>query len=800
VRAMKSIGQCKQTVKPAGTGRHKGETNRSQERERLGLSLINEWNSLFPDDPITEKDLSNIDLIIPRNSSSPTEATSPETLKDHFRALYLADYYSTFYGTDEDGFLLPEVEKALIGQQGDNSSRTEKISGELSNEAQGDNSSRTGESLGSSPAGQGDISSSNLTSSLSRAQGDNSSSTENPSGLDEFVPPSWSEEELRQFAEEWSLKYGVVESAYRKLQKFPECGKHGGVMVGYDYEKDEVADLILNPISCNSIHCPYCLWRHSRSRLSELISYFAEELKNGTLLTFITLTVPSTHDIGEATKLSKRLIERLYQFRFRGKSVQKRLRRLFIEELVSYSISLFTEKYPVPVDPLEEAILREELFPLMEKYVSYAEERSPEAFKELRAFFYAELITSSLSCYVRSDWQDRAFKVFRQLYFYSDFCFRLSDVSPDLKLGQYLSAVWKFELTYSHEHGYHPHWHGITTFAVPKLYLTAICRYIGFGKVSDIRQVKGLKGLVELAKYETKPWEFPMDDPVEVLKREAFLHGFKKLRVWNMTPREDERELPNVLYFAIPRSICTYTLLDRSSLRSLPGLYRELKEKALGGSEVVRERFGRVKLSATLGVGFASAYSDVYVGLDGDLHIPLDGKARINGEVSTIKTLAHKVLREYEFFTLRVVGYSLEDLVAKRLERLKSKSRKAEAVSEPQPVSSSLSSSSLSSVYEARAVMLDFLEEFQRYAGTLTRHSSYKELIDDLFGFPVYWTDREKLPEVAELLLSYGDRLEEFRRELQGSDLPEARETYEVLSYLVGKIKTELETILEESL
>ena len=778
---MNSISKKTRAVKPSREGRHREERREAQGTQPLEVSLISEWNSLFPDDPIREKDLSNIDLIPPRNSSSSSNTTSLEGIADFFRASHLAEYFETFYGGDDDGFLLPDVEKSLFGSQGDNSSRT-------------------GEIFGSSPVEQGDNSSRELPSSLSRHQGDNSSRTENPSGLQQFTPPSWSEEELRQFAEAWSLSYGVVESAYRKLQKFPECGKHGGVMVGYDYEKGEVADLILNPISCNSVHCPYCQWRHSRSRLSELISYFAEELKNGNLLTFVTLTIPSTHDVGEAVKLSKRLMERLYQFRFRGKAIQERLKCLFVEELVSYSISLFTKGYPVPVDPLEEAILREELSPLMEKYVRYAEERSPKAFRELRPVFYAELITSSLSCFVRPDWQDRAFKVFRQLYFYSDFCSRLSDVSTDVKLGQYLSAVWKFELTYNPVEGYHPHWHGITNFAVPKLYLTAICRYIGFGEVSDIRQVKGFKGLLELAKYETKPWELPMDDPVEVLKREAFLHGFKKLRVWNLEPKEDERELPDVLYFAIPRRICTYTLLDKNSLRSLPKALRTLKEKSLKDSKNLRERFGRVRLSATLGVGFASAYSDVYLGLDGDIHLPLDGKAKIKGEVSDIRTLAHKVLREYEFFLLSVVGYSLEDLVERRLERLRSQSRKVERVPEPQPVSSSLSSSSLTTVYEARAVMLDFFEEFQKYAGLLDRHSSYKELIDDLFSFPAYWTDREKLPEVAELLISYGDRLRELEASLRSNPSSEAVETYEVISYLIDKIYTELETILEEVL
>jgi len=774
---MKSIRQYEKTVKSAKADRNKEEQRKNQAGQLLEFSPVALWNSLFPDDPITEKDLSNIDLIPPRNSSSPSEIN----LKEHYKALSLAEFFNTFYGDDE-GFLLPEVERELLGSQGGISSRTEKISAESPSGEQGDNSSRE------------------LSSSFSRSQGDNSSKTENPSGLRDFVPPHWTEEELRQFAEEWSISYGVVESAYRKLLKFPECGKHGGVMVGYDYERGEVADLILNPISCNSVHCPYCQWRHSRSRLSEIISYLGEELRKGKPITFITLTIPSTHDIGEAVRLAKKLIERFYQLRFRGKRVKEELRRLFVEELVSYAISLFTENSPVPVDPLEESILREELSPLMEKYVRYAEERPPKAFKELQSVFYGYLITSSLSCYVRSDWRERAFKVFRQLYFYSDFCSRLSGVSPDVKLGQFLSAVWKFELTYSPEHGYHPHWHGITDFLVPKLYLTAICRYVGFGAVSDVRLVKGFKGLVELGKYETKPWELPFDDPVEVLKREAFLHGFKKLRVWNLGPKEDERELPEVLYFSIPRSICTYTLLDRSSLRSLPLVLRGLKEKALKRSGDLREKFGRVKLSATLGVGFASAYSDVYVGLDGDLHLPLDGKAKVNGEKTTIRALARKVLREYELFLLRVVGYSLEDLVEKRLERLRSKSCKAQEKVQAQPVSSSLSSPSLSVVYEARSLILDFIENFRRYAGLLDRRCSYKEVIDDLFDFPIYWTDTALLPEVAELLLSYAEKIESILPELSSVRTAEGIEIYKVLSYLSDKIRVELENILEEAL
>jgi len=750
-QAMKSIRQREQKVNPPTGGGKKEERRKEQATQWLDFSPIAEWNALFPENPITELEVSNaesaesIDLIPPRNSSSGEGGVAGELFP-----LPFGEQGGISSGTEVEGGELPLATQGVL--QGDISSRTGE--GEESDgDSQGGNSSRSG-----------------------------------------FVVPSWSEEELRQFAEEWGIAFGNVEAAYKKLMKYPECGKHGGVMVGYDYRKEEVVDLILNPISCNSVHCRYCQWRHSRSRLSEVVSYFARELEEGRQLTFITLTVRSTHDIGEAVRLSKRLMERFYQLRFRGKVIQRKLRALFIEELAGFTVSLFGEL----LDGDERDACVKELVPLMEEYVEIAEKRSPNEFKELKSAFFKALLASSLSRFSSlSDWYARVERVFRQLYFYSDFCSRLSGISPDVKLGQYLSAVWKFELTYSPEHGYHPHWHGITNFLVPKLYLTAICRYVGFGSVNDVRLVRGFKGLVELAKYEAKPWELPMDDPVEVLKREAFLHGFKKLRVWNLEPNEEQRELPDVLYFAIPRSVCSYSLLE-GRFRALPSVYRELKVEALkkrGGD--LRKRFGRVKITATLGVGLAWAYSDVYLGLDGDLHVPLDGRGYLEKERITLKDLAHKVLKEYEFFLLRVVGYSLKDLVEKRLERLGGGTGCSEK-NNGQPVSSSFSRSH-SLVYEARELLIEFIEEFQRYAGVLSRrYASYKDEIDALFELPSYWLDDgASLSEVGEFLMEYGDRVRAMLERLENVDGRDVSEVYSNLSYLIGRIESELDAIFE---
>jgi len=801
---MKSIRQCKQVVNPTHRGTHRASQGQAQ--VELELSPISLWNSLFPDDEIS------IDLITADNSSKSASPPSPPSLSELGKISYLVEFYNSFY-SDDVGILVDDEGSG----QGDNSSKKDEGS------SQGDNSSKKDEGLG-----QGD-NSSKIEDVSSQGAISSKKEEENPSGLSEFVPPFFSEEQLAEFAESWGLPSKVVQAAYRKLVKFPECGKHGGLMVGYEVNKDkqgrfsgEVVDLVLHPLSCNSVHCHYCQFRHSRKRLSEIISYFINELNSGKSLTFITLTVPSTHDIGEAVKRAKKLMERLYQLRFRGLRVQKWLRKLFAEELASYCVSVLCEG----VKGDERARLVVELVPYMEllaRYAEFASQVEDKGVRQLEQAFSRIVSSSSLSRYFSEDWQKRAQKVFRQLYFYADFCSRLAGVGRDVKLGQYLSAVWKFEITYNPEHGYHPHWHGITNFLVPKLYLTAICRYLGFGEVNDIRLVRGRQGVVELSKYETKPWELPLDDEIEVLKREAFLHGFKKLRVWNLEAQEErKRDFPVVLYFGVPLRICSYVLLDRPSLRSLPQVYHSLRKRALReGRDNLRVRFGQVRISASFN-SRVSFTSFVYLGLDAELHIPVSDEPalQVDGNPWSTRDFALELINAYEDFVGLSLGYTFWQFVERRLAKLglleqkdektqKVPSQKVETEVEEEEeeslvyeveelyygADSSSSFSCSSCVFEARRALLNFLDEFNLYVGLDERFASYKEEIDALFCMPSYWFDEELQPSVRRLLEDYRLYFSSLLEALRKFYSQEARQLADTLSYLLSRIEEELQNL-----
>lgn len=782
------------------------QTELSQELSPLAL-----WNSLFPENPCDED--TYIDLIPPRNSSRRRKGRKKAD-KGSIPSLG-GQGLLPFGESNKQEELSDESVEALIAL-------FNRMAEELPPE-QGDNSS-------SFHPGQGDNSSN---SSLSGSQGDNSSKNRDEdyelitdprffTFCEEDLAPltsgkeigqrSLSEAELAKFAELWKLPLSTVKRAYQKLKKYPECGKSGGIRFGYDYKQGEVVDLILHPISCNSIHCPYCQWRHSRRRLSEIISYFTKALSQGEKLTFITLTIPSTFEIGEAVAKSKKLIERLYQFRFRGKRIRERLKTLFLEELVSYTLSLIEgDKGELSESEREQVSL--ELLDLFKSFVNKAEELSPEEFAELRQDFTDRLVSSSLSRYFPLS-KGRERKIWRQLFFYCDFGYRMQEVPSDAKLGTVLSAVWKFELTYSKEHGYHPHWHGITNFLLPKLYLTAICRYLGFGEISDIRLVDGRKGVVELAKYETKPWELPTDDFVEMLKRESFMDSFRKLRVWNLEAEEEDRELPNVLYFAVPISVCSYTLLGRKSLKSLPLLYRRLRERRAKEkvSQGLREKFSRVKFVASLRDGrLGYAYADVYLGLDGELHSSLSGSATIVSvrdrkevfEKVSFQDFIKHILDAFNDFLITYTHQTLDDYISSLVERKRQskETEETEKVSSahPEAVSSSLSSSTSSSSESELSIFAEawlhfdsFCKELERFAWISDRkdYPSYEAYLDALFDSCYYEDD-----------LRYMFEFLSFSRKVFSSLLSrlvnQNSKVYRLLSYLLSKIDSELEYIKE---
>ena len=300
------------------------------------------------------------------------------------------------------------------------------------------------------------------------------------------------------------------EKARRRLERLPSCGKTGHVVAVLG---GEGVRLEYQPHRCHSVLCPFCAYENFKETYSEHVEVFESWLSAGRSLVFITLTCPSSHDPREAIDVSFTLIDKLYQWRV-GRNNVRKLKK--------------------------------------------------ETFREIRAY--------NRNLKAKGD-PERNKKVKRQVEFTREF-FRWLDsyVGAGYKFGQLLNAMVKFEVTYSREHGFHPHFHLIADRYIPKVVLTALCRLIGFGEVTDIREVRGRKGLVELTKYITKHWELEGLSEEQKVELEASLMYRKKFRVWGFELIELERgeeegeERVHLWWFRVE--------LDAPNLHKVPRLVR----------------------------------------------------------------------------------------------------------------------------------------------------------------------------------------------------------------------------------
>jgi len=248
-----------------------------------------------------------------------------------------------------------------------------------------------------------------------------------------------------------------------------------------------------------------------------------------------------------------------------------------------------------------------------------------------------------------------------------------------------------------------------------------------------------------------------------------------------------------------------------------------LKKEALGGAVKgeVRIKYGRVRITAELGGSDAYLYSDVYLGLDGDLHLPLDGKAKIKGKVVSIRHFAKKLLDEYCYRA----KCDLKELIEKKKERLLngapsdvkdggSQSRKSESAKKSS--SSSLSRSSQSLWYSCPPSLRDefwglfclpmsslcSLFETDKslvFSTDLTLGEAVR-FIDSLFFAPPYWGDSRELSSVARTLLECGECYQAFLENLASAGISEGNACYDFVKYVLDRIQNELESILEEAL
>ena len=306
--------------------------------------------------------------------------------------------------------------------------------------------------------------------------------------------------------------------AFRRLRRAPYCGSSGHLLVGV--QNGEIVGFKRATHSCRSVHCPYCQVRESRKTLAKYVDWLQEQLDNGVPLTFITLTVKSSHDVFEVIEKLVKGFRKLYLMRIFGKRNWEQISREFARECLQYYRNLIKNGY------------------------SRSDARR------------------------KVEWQIELFRRFERATAGFSYETRFKDV---------FKAVWKFELTYNEAEGYHPHFHGITTLAIPKLLLTVLARRAGLGAICDVRAVNGKEAIVELAKYKTKYWELEGLDFEEKLAVEVALLGFQKIRNWGVPESSRGVSEDDVRYFALP-SVRVRWNEDKRFIEKFKELHRERKE------------------------------------------------------------------------------------------------------------------------------------------------------------------------------------------------------------------------------
>ena len=319
----------------------------------------------------------------------------------------------------------------------------------------------------------------------------------------------------------------------------------------------EEVRLKYRPHRCHSAQCPFCAYENFRKDWAVYSRYLEELGKNGRL-SFVTLTLPSSHDPYEAIEMAYRSLSRLYQFRIFGPRNWKKVVRMFLREVLAY-------------------------------YRAAKRKGDPSAFE-------------------RAKRQIRLFRKFIQKY--------SSYIGSDIKFGQLFNIIWKFEITYNPEHGYHPHWHGVGDIFIPKLLLVVIWRLVSSADVVDIRAVDDRENVTsELVKYITKHWELKDLSEEQKIDLETAMYGRRKFRVWgfglikDLEEEKEEKEEKRVHLWWLKVE------LSIPNLHNVPRLVR-----------LARKRDGPIKLCRAYIYDERSGVWEgwLFVNADGDLELVPD--------------------------------------------------------------------------------------------------------------------------------------------------------------------------------
>lgn len=341
-------------------------------------------------------------------------------------------------------------------------------------------------------------------------------------GID-LIPAGFSSRNWEKETEKEERRQRKLERARRRIERLSECGKTGHILA---VVKKEGLEAQYRPHRCHSIFCRYCSYENFKESYARLLPVLEALALNGRL-SFLTLTHRNTpitcyEDVERAIVEAFLALDRFYQFRPFGRRNWKRLKREFARDCLKL----------------------------------YRNAKKIYGVKKARKI------------------------VRRQIAFFRDFERRYWEYivsGSDIKLGQLMNAVVKFELTWNAERNeLHPHWHMIVAdFRIPKVLVVVIWRIVSGSEIVDLRAVDSVNdATAELVKYITKGWEFPEGEIREWV--EAVMLGRKKFRVWGFKRVEyEEQKEEKSVYLWMLRC----ELKHRKNLHDVPRLVRLLRRK-----------------------------------------------------------------------------------------------------------------------------------------------------------------------------------------------------------------------------
>ena len=278
--------------------------------------------------------------------------------------------------------------------------------------------------------------------------------------------------------------------------------------------------IVYQPYSCGCVTCPYCAVKENKRVLAKYFEFFKCLIEKNKELSFITLTVKSSFNLKEVYEKLNSGLKKLYEIRLFGRRTWEKIKKEFYKELERYENNL----------------------PEEEKYKA----------KRQRVFF------------------EEFEKKFLHL------------IGSGLKVGQIFNAVWKLEITFNKESGWHPHWHSIWTGYIPKLLLLVLWKKAtrGEGEIIDVRRVQGKKAIRELLKYTTKFWILNGLDEMRILEIETILYNVKKIRHWGLDELEQEAKKEEIEEEKKRKYLWWVRVkLERENLHDVWEIVKEMKKR-----------------------------------------------------------------------------------------------------------------------------------------------------------------------------------------------------------------------------